>query len=338
MEGDLEMKKLFMLCTVILSVFVFSACGNDKEERKKLEKVQVAEVTHSLFYAPFYVAMSEGFFEDEGLEVEVQTVPGGDKTMTALLSDAADVALVGPETSIYVKEQNAKDPVCSFAQLTQKDGTFLVAREKTGAFEFADVKGKVFLGQRQGGMPQMVGEFVLNKNQINPKKEVELVQNIDFGNIPSAFISGTGDFVQLFEPTATIFEQEGKGTIVASFGEESGLIPYTAFMSKKGYMSEHPDTIYAFTRAIYAAQQFVEQNDPSVIAKSVHQYFKETDLATVTMVIERYKNQDTYATDPIIDQDEWNNLLSIMKEAGAIKQDASYEELVNTYIAKKIME
>lgn len=332
------MKKLFMFCTVILSVFALSSCGNDKGEEKKLEKVDVAEVTHSLFYAPFYVAMSEGFFIDEGLDVEFQTVPGGDKTMTALLSDAVDIALVGPETSIYVGNQNAKDPVYSFAQLTQKDGTFLVARDVEALFDFEDVKGQVFLAQRQGGMPQMVGEYVLKKNQIDPKKDVELIQNIDFGNIPAAFISGTGDFVQLFEPTATIFEQEGRGKIVASFGEESGLIPYTAFMSKESYMSKNPEVIYQFTSAIYQAQQFVEENDAATIAKSVHSYFKETDLETVTMVIDRYKNQDTYAKDPVIERDEWNNLLTIMKEAGVIDADASYDELVNTYVAKKVME
>ena len=189
----------------------------------------------------------------------------------------------------------------------------------------------------RSGMPQMVGEFVLKKNGVQPKTDLELIQNIDFGNIPSAFIAGTGDYVQLFEPTATIFEEEGKGTIVASFGEASGFVPYTAFMTKTSYLQAQQEVVESFTRAIFKAQQFVEKNTLEVLADSVQPYFKETDLETIMKVVDRYRAQDTYATNPIIDEQEWNNLLSIMKEAGVIQKDAPYGELVNTEIAQTVM-
>ena len=321
----------------LVSIFLFIMLSACDQENSQQEKIHVAEVTHSLFYAPFYVALSEGFFTEEGLNVSYQTVPGGDKTMTALLSDAVDIALVGPETSIYVYGQNAKDPVVSFAQLTQKDGTFLVARNPQSEFSFSQLKDSVFLGQRQGGMPQMVGEFVLRKHQIDPQRDLTLIQNIDFGNIPSAFISGTGDYVQLFEPTATIFEEEGRGQIVASFGEASGLIPYTVFMAKTSYVNQNSELVSRFTKAIYTAEQFVAQKDAATIAKAVYPYFKETDLATITKVIKRYQIQDTYAKNPIIDETEWQNLLEIMKQSGVIQADVPYQVLVNTEIAKTSM-
>ncbi len=195
--------------------------------------------------------MSEGYFEEEGIEIELTTAWGGDKTMTALLSGGADVALVGAETSIYVYAQESVDPAINFAALTQTDGTFLVAREASDSFEWSELKGSTFLGQRKGGMPQMVGEHVLRENGIDPHSDLELIQTIDFGNIPSAFASGTGDFVQLFEPQATLFENEGIGHVVASFGQESGQVPYTGFMAKESTLIEKNNVMERFTRALY---------------------------------------------------------------------------------------
>lgn len=187
--------------------------------------------------------------------------------MTSLLSNGSDIALVGSETSIYVEAQGAKDPVINFAQLTQTDGTFLVSRKDEKSFKWNDLKGKTFLGQRKGGMPQMAGEYVLKKNHIEPKKDINLVQNIDFANISNAFASGTGDYVQLFEPTASQFEKEGIGHIVASFGEASGQVPYTTFMAKESYLKNNEKTAEKFTRAIYRAQQWVESHSAKDIAK-----------------------------------------------------------------------
>lgn len=326
------MKKWFvLLCVAFLFLFTFSACSQSKTETIKL-----AEVTHSIFYAPLYVAMSEGFFEDEGLNVELTTTWGGDKTMTALLSDGADIALVGSETSIYVHAQGSKDPIINFAQLTQTDGTFLVSREKMDSFEWEQLKDSTFLGQRKGGMPQMVGEFVLKQHGIDPRSDLELIQNVDFANIPSAFASGTGDFVQLFEPTASIFEKEGTGYIVASFGTESGNVPYTTFMSKQSFLDENEDAAKKFTAAIYRAQQWVQEKSVEEIAQSIAPQFEDTELEIIETVVERYKDQGSFSTDPILGEDEWNNLQDIMDEAGELPMRVDYETLVNTSYAEEV--
>ncbi len=265
----------FSLSSLLIVILMFSvAACNKSTGTEKLEKVRLAEVTRSIFYAPEYVALAKGFFEEEGLDVELTTTFGGDKTMTALLSGGADIALVGSETSIYVYAQGANDPVINFAQLTQTDGTFLVSREKIDNFSWDLLKGSTFLGQRTGGMPQMVGEFVLKKHGIDPHQDLTLIQNIDFANIATAFGSGTGDYVQLFEPQASIFEKEGKGHIVASFGTESGHVPYTTFMTKESYMKENKEIVEKFTRAIYKAQQWVESHSSAEIAEAIQPFFQ----------------------------------------------------------------
>jgi NitT/TauT family transport system substrate-binding protein len=280
--------------------------------------------------------MAEGFFEDEGLNVELTTTWGGDKTMTTLLSDGADIALVGSETSIYVHAQGSSDPVINFAQLTQTDGTFLVSREKIDHFEWEKLKGSTFLGQRKGGMPQMVGEFVLKQHDIDPMADLELIQNVDFANIPSAFASGTGDFVQLFEPTASIFEKEGTGHIVASFGTESGSVPYTTFMSKESFLEENEEAAKKFTAAIYKAQQWVKEKSVADIAKSIAPQFEDTEIELIETVVERYKEQGSFATDPILDEEEWDNLQNIMDEAGELPLRIDHDTLVNTSYAPYI--
>ncbi|WP_436373315.1 ABC transporter substrate-binding protein [Cytobacillus sp. BC1816] len=322
---------ILLLLTAILIV-PLAACGKDE-----MQNVRIAEVTRSIFYAPQYVALEKGFFEEEGLEVELTTTAGGDKTMTALLSDSADVALVGSETSIYVSAQGSNDPVINFAQLTQTDGTFLVSRNKIDNFSWDMLKGKTFLGQRKGGMPQMVGEFVLKKHGIDPHADMDLIQNIDYANIAPAFASGTGEFVQLFEPTASVFEKEGKGYIVASFGTESGHVPYTTFMTKQSYIDENKETVEKFTRAIYKAQQWVETHSAKETAEAIHGYFDNTELDVIEMVVDRYKSQGSFATDPILDTEEWENLQNIMDEAGELPKRIEHDTLVNTEIAEGVM-
>ncbi|MDF2789003.1 MAG: hypothetical protein K0S80_2101 [Neobacillus sp.] len=329
----------FSSVLILILMFSLAACNStDKTDSKKIEKVRLVEVTRSIFYAPEYVAIAKGFFEEEGLEVELSTAFGGDKTMTTLLSNGADVALVGSETSIYVYAQGSNDPVINFAQLTQTDGTFLVSREKIDNFSWDLLKGSTFLGQRTGGMPQMVGEFVLKKHGIDPHQDLNLIQNIDFANIASAFASGTGDFVQLFEPQASIFEQEGKGHIIASFGTESGHVPYTTFMAKDSYMKENKDIVEKFTRAVYKAQQWVETHSSDEIAEAIQSYFPDTDVKLISTVVDRYKEQGSFATDPILDVEEWNNLQNIMDEAGELPKEVDHSTLVNTEIAEKVKE
>lgn len=324
-------KNLFIL---LLGVLLFVAGCNTSDETSS---IRLAEVTRSLFYAPQYVALEKGFFEEEGLDVELQTTWGGDKTMTTLLSDGADIALVGAETSIYVFAQDSKDIAINFAQLTQTDGTFLVAKEKQPNFSWEDIKGTTFLGQRKGGMPQMVGEYVLKQNGIDPHIDLNLQQNIEFANIPGAFVSSDAEYVQLFEPTASTFEKEGRGHIVASFGEESGTVPYTVFMAKQNYMNKNETEIKKFTKALYRAQQWVEEHSAEEIAKVIHPYFEDTELDILTSSVDRYKSQGSFATDPVLDNDEWNNLKTIMKEAGELPVDVDYEELVNTTFAKDVL-
>lgn len=326
------MKKLFMMAGLSIVLLFFTACGSNS-----MTKIQLAEVTRSVFYTPQYVAIENGYFEEEGLEVELQTTWGGDTTMTTLLSDGADIALVGSETSIYVYAQNSKDYAINFAQLTQTDGTFLVAKEKQPDFSWDDMKDKSFLGQRVGGMPQMVGEFVLKKHGIDPQRDLDLHQNIDFANIPAAFASGDYEYVQLFEPTASVFERDGQGHIIASFGEASGNVPYTSFMAKKSYLEENEQVIQSFTNAIYKAQQWIIDQDAETIAEVVSPYFEDTSIELLADSIERYKNQDSFATDPIIDEEEWENLKDIMNEAGELPADVPYDDLVDTNFAKKAM-
>lgn len=325
------MKSSLLAVVTCLVLLVLASCG--KEE---LHEVKVGEVTRSIFYAPQYVAIEKGFFEEEGLKVELSTIPGGDKTMTALLSDGIDVALVGSETSIYVTAQGANDPIKNFAQLTQTDGTFLVSREKIDNFSWDMLKDSTFLGQRKGGMPQMAGEFVLKKHGIDPQNDLELIQNIEFANISTAFASGTGDFVQLFEPTASVFEKEGVGHIVASFGKESGHLPYTTFMTKASFIDSDPETVEKFTRAIKKAQDWVYENSAEDVAKVIQPFFEDTDVDLITTVVERYRAQESFAKDPILDEEEWNNLQDVMEEAGELPRRMDYQELVDTSFAEKV--
>lgn len=322
----------FLVAVACMTLLVLASCG--KEE---LQEVKVGEVTRSIFYAPQYVAIEKGFFEEEGLKVDLKTIAGGDKTMTALLSGGIDVALVGSETSIYVTAQGANDPIKNFAQLTQTDGTFLVAREQIDDFSWEMLKGTTFLGQRKGGMPQMAGEFVLKKHGIDPHNDLQLIQNIDFANISTAFASGTGDYVQLFEPTASVFEAEGVGYIVASFGTESGHLPYTSFMTKASFIESDAETVEKFTRAIKKAQDWVYANSAEDVAKAIQPFFEDTEVELIATVVDRYKQQESFAKDPILDEEEWNNLQDVMEEAGELPKRMDYNELVDTSFAEKVM-
>lgn len=323
-----------LISALVLLSLILSGCGSSGD---KLPTVKIGEVTRSVFYAPEYVAIEKGFFKEEGLNVELQTTPGGDKTMIALLSGAIDVALVGAETSIYVSQQGAEDPVINFAQLTQTDGTFLVSREEMSDFDWSKLKGSVFLGQRKGGMPQMAGEFTLKKHGIDPQKDLELIQNIEFANITAAFSSGTGQFVQLFEPQASILEAEGKGHVVASFGTESGKLPYTVFMTKQSYIKANHKVVQKFTNAIHKAQIWVQEHSPEETAKTISPFFKDSDQAILASAVKRYLEQGSYAESPVLTDASWNNLLDIMESAGELKERIPSEKLVDNTFAESVV-
>ncbi|AXF56068.1 ABC transporter substrate-binding protein [Salicibibacter kimchii] len=324
------------LAPVLAVPLILTACSNGDDGED--DTIEVGEVTRSIFYAPLYVAIEEGFFADENIDIDLTTTWGGDTTMTALLSNSADVALVGSETSIYVNAQNPSDPVVNFGALTQTDGTFLVSREPMPDFSWEDLEGTSYLGQRAGGMPQMAGEYALRQNGFDPHEDVELDQSVDFENIASAFASGNGDFVQLFEPNATQFEEEGIGHVVASFGEESGTLPYTSFITKESMIEEDEDVLVRFNRAIYEAQQFVENESPEAVAASIAPYFDEASEEVIANVVERYDSQDSYATDPYIDEEGWDHLQDIMDESGELPKRMDYEDLVNTDITDLALE
>lgn len=301
----------------------------------ELKEVTLNEVAHSIFYAPMYVAIEEGYFEEEGIELTLVTGFGADKTMTAVLSGSADIGFMGSEASIYTYNEGAKDYVVNFAQLTQRAGNFLVAREEMPDFKWEDLKGTQVLGGRKGGMPEMVFEYILKQNGINPATDLEIDQSIDFGSTAAAFSEGKADFTVEFEPGATNLEKEGKGYVVASLGTDSGYVPYTAFSAKKSYISENPEIIQGFTNALQKGMNYVQTHTPEEISSIIAPQFKETDLDTITTIIARYYNQDTWKEDLIFQEGSFELLQDILEEAGELSSRAPYEDLVTTEFAEK---
>ncbi len=336
------MKKRFtalLLVALMLSAAV-CACASKEEgaaEENLPEKTKVVlnEVAHSIFYAPMYVAIEEGYFQEEGIDLELVTGFGADKTMTAVLSDSADIGFMGSEASIYTYNEGATDHVVNFAQLTQRAGNFLVARQEMPDFTWEDLKGTDVLGGRKGGMPQMVFEYILKQNGIAPAKDVAIDQSIDFGSTAAAFAEGQADFTVEFEPGATSLEQEGKGYVVASLGTDSGYVPYTAFSAKQSYLDENPDVIQGFTNALQKGMDFVQAHTPEEIAAVIEPQFKETDLDTITTIVSRYYEQDTWKDNLIFQEESFDLLQDILDEAGELTKRAPYADLVTTEFAEK---
>lgn len=301
-------------------------------------KVVLNEVAHSIFYAPMYVAIEEGYFAEEGIDVTLVTGFGADKTMTAVLSGEADIGFMGSEASIYTYNEGANDYVVNFAQLTQRAGNFLVAREEMPDFEWEDLKGKLVLGGRKGGMPEMVFEYILRQNDIAPAKDLTIDQSIDFGSTAAAFSGGQGDFTVEFEPGATALEKEGKGYVVASLGTDSGYVPYTAFSAKKSYINQNPEIIQGFTNALQKGMDYVQDHTPQEIADIIKPQFKETDLSTITTIVTRYYDQDTWKDNLIFEEESFTLLQDILEDSGELSKRAPYEDLVTTDFAEKAAE
>ncbi len=336
-EIKLLNKKYISLIVILLMITALFLAGCNSAD-KKLTEVSVMEVTHSVFYAPQYVSISEGFFEEEGLKVEITDGKGADKTMAALLSDQIDVGFMGPEASVYVYNQGKDDYAINFAQLTQKDGSFIVAREPNPNFTFDDLKGKEVLGGRKGGMPYMTLEYVLKNNGLTPGEDVNVRTDIQYGVMAGAFAGGEGDYTTLFEPVASQMEKEGKGYVVASVGEESGYIPYTAYSAKQSYIEENPEIIQKFTNAVYKGMLWVEEHSSEEIAKSIQPHFPDADLEILTSVAERYRSIGAWAPDLVLTEEGLDRLQEVMTEAGELDTKVPYEEIVNTEFAKKAME
>lgn len=230
-------KKFLIIIIVIILAILFSIVGTIINQKNKnnqsLKTIKVNEVTRSVFYAPQYVAINNGYLKENGMDVELTTGQGADAVMTAVLANQCDIGFAGPEASIYVYNEGKEDYTQVFAQMTKKDGSFLVARNQVENFSWQDVKGKMVIPGRKGGVPYMTLEYVLKKNGIDPQKDTTLDDSIKFDLMAGAFASGNADYVTLFEPTASMTQKQGKGYMVASVGEAAGEIPYTAYFAKK---------------------------------------------------------------------------------------------------------
>lgn len=335
-------KKIVAIAGVIaIMSTIFVGCKKEESnDGSELQTVRLNEVVRSVFYAPMYVAITEGFFEEEGLKIDLSTGQGADKTMQQLLSGNVDIGFSGPEQAVYIYNQGREDYPVVFGQLTQKDGSFLVGREEEENFEWTSLKGKELIGGRPGGIPEMALEYVLKQNGLDPSSDVNMVTNIDFTATSGAFKSGIGDYVALFEPTATMLENDGGGNIVASIGESAGNIAYTCFYTTKSYMDENKDTLQKFTNAIYKGQQWVKQHTSDEIAKSIVSYFPGTDEEIIAKVIDNYKNIDAYSETPLVSEEGLNKLMDIIQgyDSSLIKTRPDFNTIVDNDFANKATE
>ena len=341
------MKKRLLACALaaVFTLALLAGCSRKSEspgpedagqkEETGLTEVTLNEVAHSIFYAPMYAAVEEGYFAEEGIDLDLVCGFGADKTMTAVISGEADIGFMGSEASIYTYNEGATDYVVNFAQLTQRAGNFLVAREEMPDFRWEDLKGSVVLGGRKGGMPEMVFEYILKQNGIDPETDLEINQNIDFGSTAAAFAEGQGEFTVEFEPGATTLESEGKGYVVASLGEDSGYVPYTAFSAKKSFIKENPEIIQGFTNALQKGMDYVQTHSPEEIAEVIEPQFPETDLETITTIVTRYYDQDTWKSNLIFEESSFDLLQDILESAGELAMRAPYEDLVTTEFAAR---
>ena len=317
---------------LVLVLVLLTGCGSSTVSG--LTKVRLQEVAHSIFYAPLYVAIEEGCFEDEGLNVELTNGNGADKVMTAMIAGEADIGFMGPESTIYTFNEGNEDYAVNFAQLTQRAGNFLVGRSDAPDFSWQDLRGKTVIGGRAGGMPQMVFEYILKMNNMDPKTDLTIIQNIDFGVTAEAFVSGTGDYTVEFEPHATSIEKEGAGTVIASLGVDSGYVPYTCFSAQKSYIDANPELIRSFVRGIQKGIDYVNSHTSEEIAKIIQPQFEETEFDTLKTIVERYHEQDTWKTDTLFTEEAFELLQNILDEAGVLEKRVDYDVLVTTAFSK----
>ena len=319
---------LFLVCLVIILSCLAIVKLKIDEDDGKLKHVIVAEVAHSVFYAPQYVAHGLGFFEEEGLDVEIVLTSGADNVMAAVLSGDADIGFSGSEATIYVYNGGEKDYVMTFAGLTQKDGAFLVSREKYDNFTLDDLKGKTIIGGRKGGMPEMTFEWALREHGIDPVKDVKIDTSVAFPAMEGAFIGGNGDFVTLFEPNATSVEKNGLGYVVAYVGDLGGLVPYTAYNARKSYIEDNPDVIERFTRAVNRGLEYVDSHSSEDVAKIVSKYFPDTSLSDMITIVNRYKEGEAWKKNITINEDEWKHIQEIMMASSELEEFIEYDKLI----------
>ena len=335
------MKKIIIAVIIIAAIIgvitavVISVNKNNNVQDDGVTVVRLNEVTRSVFYSPQYVAIALGYFSEKGIEIELTTGQGADKVMTAVLAGQSDIGFAGPEASIYIYNEGKSDYAQVFAQLTKRDGSFLVSKTKTENFSWDDLRGKTVIPGRKGGVPYMTFEHVLKQNGLDPANDLVLDDSIKFDLMAGAFAGGNAEYVTLFEPTASMTEAQGVGYIVASVGEESGEIPYTAYFAKKSYIEQNEQLIQDFTDAIYKGQQWTETHSAREIAELIQDFFPDTDLDMLESSIQRYKDIDAWNQTPVLTEESFNRLQDVMEEAGELDKRADYSKIVNNKYAEQ---
>jgi NitT/TauT family transport system substrate-binding protein len=353
-------KKTIKLLSTLICAFIcvglFAGCNRDKlidkgsgenkvkttEEanKDKATTIRLNEVTRSIFYAPMYVAISEGFFEEQGIEIELSTGQGADKTMQQLISGSVDIGFSGPEQVMYIYNQGREDYPVVFAQLTQKDGSFLVSREKHSNFSWQDIKGKTVIGGRPGGVPEMALEYVLKNENIDKDNDLNLITNIAFDAVPGAFKGGTGDYAAIFEPTASVIADGINGSVVASIGEGAGNIPYTCFYAVQSYIKDNEELLMKFIKAIQKGQDWVMANDDATVATSIKDFFPGTDEEVISKVVGNYKKIEAYAKTPAVSEEDMNRLMDIIEsyDSKLLIKRPPFKDIVDNSISEKVIE
>ena len=327
------MKKIIILvcfCIVLIFALIFAINAKKKENKQEsgLTEVKVAEVAHTIFYAPAYVAISKGYFEEENIKIDLTLASGADKVTAAVLSGDVDIGFCGSEATIYVYNSGEKDYLVNFARLTKRDGSFLVSRKKYDNFTLEDLKGKTVIGGRKGGMPEMTFEWALKENGIDPEKDLIIDTSVAFAAMEGAFIGGDADFVTLFEPNASSVEKQGLGYVVGYVGNWGGEVPYTAYNAKKSFIKENPQIIKGFTKAIDKGLKYVKNTDSNIIAKDIQEFFPELSLEDLTLIIERYKTNDAWPDSTDITKEKFDHIQEIMISSNELDKKAPYDKLI----------
>ncbi len=331
------MKKIISLLMIVLLVTSMFLVGCQQQETQ-MKNIRLIEVTHSIFYSPQYVALEKGFFEEQGLNIELTNGGGADKCMAAMVSGEADIAFMGPEASVYVYLQGREDHAVNFAQLTQRDGSFIVGREDDDNFTIDKLKGKTILGGRKGGVPLMALEYVIKQNGLTPGVDVDVRTDVQFDMMAGAFQSGEADYTTLFEPLASTFELQGNGYVLESVGALAGYIPYTCYSSLGSYIEKNPDVIQGFSNALYKGMMWVEEHTAQEVAEVILPQFPDSDVEFIAEIVQTYKDLDTWNPDLVLGEEGYNKLIDIMKTAGEIEEGAPYEKIQTPEFAMKAKE
>lgn len=319
---------VYVISVIVIFIIACSYLFNGKKIDKNLEKVTVAEVAHTVFYAPLYVAIEKGYFEEENIDLNLILTSGADKVTAAVLSGDAEIGFSGSEATIYVYNGGEKDYLKTFAQLTQRDGSFIVSREKIKNFKLSDLKGKTVIGGRAGGMPEMTFEYALKQNGIDPRGDLNIDTSVAFPAMGGAFISGQGDFVTLFEPTASQVEKQGYGYVIESVGKLGGNVPYTSFSARKSYLSSHEDLIKSFDKAIQKGLDYVHNNSDRDVALAIINQFPDSKVSELEDAIKRYRENDTWPKTTKFSKESFDHLQDIMIDYGEITKKVPYSKLM----------